>query len=102
MLRSWIAALLVLLTATAVADSPTLERIAESGQFRIGYVPDSPPLSFENSQGQVVGYSIDLCRHIASAIRVKLGLENLDIRYRPLRSMQDRIAAIENGDVDLE
>lgn len=103
MLRPWTAALITLLLATnAVAESPTLARIAETGQFRIGYVPDSPPLSFENSDGQVVGYSIDLCRHIASAIRSKLGLDKLDIRFKPLRSMQDRIAAIENGDVDIE
>ena len=67
------------LSAGALAESPTLERIAESGEIRIGYVPDAPPLSFEDEDGNVVGYSIDLCRHIASAIRFDLGLEKIDI-----------------------
>jgi ABC-type amino acid transport substrate-binding protein len=90
------------LTTTAIAESPTLARIAESGEFRIGYVPDAPPLSFVEEDGTVVGYSIDLCRHIASAIRFDLGLEELDIKFVPLSSIEDRISAIENGDVDIE
>jgi ABC-type amino acid transport substrate-binding protein len=102
MLRSWSAVLLILLTTTAIAESPTLARIAESGEFRIGYVPDAPPLSFVEEDGTVVGYSIDLCRHIASAIRFDLGLEELDIKFVPLSSIEDRISAIENGDVDIE
>jgi ABC-type amino acid transport substrate-binding protein len=85
-----------------MAESPTLARIAESGEFRIGYVPDAPPLSFVEEDGTVVGYSIDLCRHIASAIRFDLGLEKLDIKFVPLVSIEDRINAIENGDVDIE
>ena len=69
MLRFWIV-LLALLAISGVAhgESPTLKRIGETGQIRIGYVPDAPPLSFEDAEGNVAGYSIDLCRHIASAI----------------------------------
>jgi ABC-type amino acid transport substrate-binding protein len=103
MLRLWIASLVLFMVAgPASADSPTLARIAETGEFRIGYVPDAPPLSFTEDGGEVVGYSIDLCRHIASAIRFELGLEKLDIQFVPLVSIEDRISAIENGDVDIE
>jgi len=103
MLRPWIASLaLFMIAGSAVADSPTLARIAETGEFRIGYVPDAPPLSFAEDGGEVVGYSIDLCRHIASAIRFELGLEKLDVTFTPLVSIEDRISAIENGDVDIE
>ena len=103
MLRLWIASLaLFMIAGSASADSPTLARIAETGEFRIGYVPDAPPLSFTEEGGEVVGYSIDLCRHIASAIRFELGLEKLDIQFVPLVSIEDRISAIENGDVDIE
>ena len=90
------------LSAGALAESPTLERIAESGEIRIGYVPDAPPLSFEDEDGNVVGYSIDLCRHIASAIRFDLGLEKIDIEFKPLVTMEDRISAVENHDIDIE
>lgn len=103
MLRSWTAALITLLLAVpAMAESPTLARIAETGEFRIGYVPDAPPLSFADDDGNIVGYSIDLCRHIASAIRFDLGLEKIDVRFTPLVAIEDRIVAIENGDVDIE
>jgi len=94
---------LILLTALpALADSPTLDRIAESGALRIGYVPDAPPLSFTDEAGDVVGYSIDLCREIADDIRIELGLEKLDTVYVPLMSIEDRIAAVEEARVDIE
>jgi len=90
--------------AAANADNHnnTLKRVSETGEFRIGYVPDAPPLSFQDGDGKVVGYSIDLCRHIASAVRDELGLEKIDIVYTPLESMEQRLSAIENGDVDIE
>jgi ABC-type amino acid transport substrate-binding protein len=103
MLRYWIAILAVsVLSGDALAESSTLKRIAETGEIRIGYVPDAPPLSFEDEDGNVIGYSIDLCRQIASAIRFDLGLEKIDIRFKPLVSMEERIGAVENQDVDIE
>jgi ABC-type amino acid transport substrate-binding protein len=103
MLRYWAVILAVsVLSGDALAESSTLKRIAETGEIRIGYVPDAPPLSFEDEDGNVVGYSIDLCRHIASAIRFDLGLEKIDIRFQPLVSMEERIGAVENQDIDIE
>ena len=93
---------LFVFVADALAESPTLKRIADTGQFRIGYVPDAPPRSFVNDEGNVTGYSIDLCRHIASAIRTDLGLDKIDIEFKPLVSIEDRISAIEKGEVDIE
>jgi glutamate/aspartate transport system substrate-binding protein len=90
------------LSGGALAESPTLARIAESGIIRIGYVPDAPPLSFEDEDGNVVGYSIDLCRHIASAIRFDLGIEKIEVQFKPLVSMEDRISAVENNEIDIE
>ncbi len=103
MLRYWAVILAVsVLSGGALAESATLKRIAETGEIRIGYVPDAPPLSFEDGEGKVIGYSIDLCRHIASAISFDLGLEKIDIRFEPLVSMEERIGAVENRDVDIE
>lgn len=103
-MRTLIGCLLVLLTLAANAEnhSDTLKRVAETGEFRIGFVPDAPPLSFRDGNGVAVGYSIDLCRHIASAVRDELGLEKIDIVYAPLVSMEERLSAVENGDVDIE
>lgn len=103
-MRTLIALFLALSFATANADNhvDTLSRVAETGEFRIGFVPDAPPLSFLDSDGNAVGYSIDLCRHIASAIRDELGLEKIDIAYTPLVTMEERLSAVENNDVDIE
>ena len=90
------------LSTAAFAESPTLAHIAETGSIRIGYVPDAPPLSFDDEDGNVAGYSIDLCRHIASAIRFDLGLEKIDIEFKPLVSMEQRIDAVASGEVDIE
>lgn len=103
MLRLWIASLaLFTIAGTAFADSPTLDRIAKTGEFRIGYLADAPPLSFEDENGDIMGYSIDLCRHIASTIQFELELEKIDVKFVPLVSMDDRIRAVEEGKVDIE
>ena len=101
-MRVLIVLVITLSIMTSVAHSDTLERVAETGEFRIGYVPDAPPLSFHDNEGKVVGYSIELCRRIASATRDELGLEKIDVTYTPLVTMEDRIRAIENGDIDIE
>lgn len=80
----------------------TLARIAESGVFRIGFVPDAAPMSFSGEDGKVSGYSIDLCRHIASAVKARLDREQLEIEYVPLVAPRERLAAVVNGKVDIE
>ena len=103
-MRALVSFILILSFATANAENHvgTLKRVAETGEFRIGYVPDAPPLSFRDRDNNVVGYSIDLCRRIASAVRDELGLEQVDIDFTPLLNMEDRLAAVENGDIDIE
>ncbi len=99
-MRLLLAVSLTLLLASAQAD--TLKRVAETGEFRIGFVPDAPPLSFVDSDGTAIGYSIDLCNHIASEVQKHLGITKMDIVYTPLVSMPDRLKAVENGLVDIE
>ena len=103
-MRVLIALSLILAAVTAQADNHanTLERIAKTGEFRIGFVPTAPPLSFADRNGNAVGYSIDLCRHIAETIRVELGLESIDIKYTPLTTIEERLSAVENNEVDIE
>ena len=57
-----LAALLPVLASTDAAAEGTLEKIARTGEFVIGYRTDSLPLSFRNGQGRPAGYSVDLCR----------------------------------------
>jgi len=99
-MRVLLAVTLTLLLASAQAD--TLKRVSETGEFRIGFVPDAPPLSFIDSNNAVMGYSIDLCNHIASAVQEHVGLEDMNIVYTPLVTMDQRLNAVENELVDIE
>lgn len=94
----------VLLAGWAHAEEyeSALDRIAATGTFNIGFVPDAPPLSFVNEEGNAAGYSVDLCRQIASRIRDELGLDNIELTYTPLVSMNERLSAIEDRRVDIE
>lgn len=96
-----VAALLLASTKAQAADG-VLDRIAESGEFRIGFATGSPPLSYIDEEGKAVGYSIDLCRHVASRIRDELGLDQLKLSFTPLVTMEDRLSAVEEGRVDIE
>lgn len=92
----------IFLATIVDASAGTLDRVSETGKFRIGYVPDAPPLSFHDADGNAVGYSIDLCRHIAAAVKKRLGLDELELVFTPLGPMQERLSAVVNGRVDIE
>ena len=80
----------------------TLKRIADTGEFRIGYVPDAPPMSYDGDDGQPTGYSIALCRNIARAVKTAVGLDEIKLSYIPLILPEDRINAVVNHTVDIE
>ena len=80
----------------------TLKRIADTGEFRIGYVPDAPPMSYDGDDGQPTGYSIALCRNIARAVKAAVGLDEIKLSYIPLILPEDRINAVVNHTVDIE
>jgi len=97
-----LAILLLGATASAKELTGTLKRVADSGQFNIGYVPDAPPMSFDGEDGQPTGYSIALCRQVAEAVKTATGLEQLKVNYTPLILPEDRLNAVETGRVDIE
>ena len=99
-----LASLVMLAHPVMAADQTddTLQRIAKTGKMTIGYVPDAPPMSLSDEDGNVVGYSIDLCRRIASVVQKELGLAKLDLAYVPLIAPEERIRAVEEGTVDIE
>lgn len=97
--RALFLVLLVVPGASLLAQG-TLERVADRGEFRIGYRTDARPLSFEEN-GEAAGYSVDLCRHIATAVREHLDMADMQVTYVPLTT-ENRIDAVVDGDVDIE
>jgi ABC-type amino acid transport substrate-binding protein len=79
----------------------TLEKIARTGEFLIGYRADSSPLSYENSDGEPSGYSVDLCRRIAAGVKAHLGNKDIETKFVRISS-DERISAVVGGKIDIE
>ncbi|WP_106404934.1 amino acid ABC transporter substrate-binding protein [Agrobacterium bohemicum] len=95
-------ALLALALDSAAADftKPTLERIKETGKIRIGYGVTAP-FSFTTTDGQVVGYSIDLCRRVTEKLKTRLKMDDIQIEFVP-RTPSNRVQLLNDGSIDIE
>jgi len=99
--------LVMLLAALALAGQAfsqeldgTLKKIKESSTLTLGYLTSAPPFSFPGPDKRPVGYSIDLCTHVASAIQKQLGI-NLKLNWVPVTT-ENRIDMVASGKVDIE
>lgn len=79
----------------------TLKKIKTSGTLALGYRESSPPFSFVGPDKRPVGYSIDVCLHVAAALQKQLGLTDLKLTWVPV-TPETRIPAVVRGTVDLE
>jgi len=77
----------------------TLQQIQKSGKIKLGYRASVPPLSFLNKDGAPVGYSIDLCEEIATAVKQKIG-SDVSVEYVPVTSA-DRFDALTEKRIDI-
>lgn len=84
----------------AEAPASTLERIAETGKIRIGY-GDSPPFSYTDKDGTIVGYSIDICKRLSEELRERLRLPAIGIEY-VFRTPSNRVQLLNDGAMDIE
>ena len=93
-----------LLSAPVLAEelTGTLKKIKESGSITLGHRDASIPFSyFGNDPSQPIGYSHDLQLKVVEAIKQKLEMPELKVRYNLVTS-QTRIPLVQNGTVDLE
>jgi len=99
--------LLLVLTASclfvgvAAAASPTLDRIKASGTVTFGYRDGAAPFSARQRNGQVRGYSVELCEKVAAAVGKALGISGIRIAWRPVDS-ETRISDVVNRRIDAE
>ncbi|NMP15671.1 cation:dicarboxylase symporter family transporter [Thalassotalea sp. Y01] len=70
-----------------------IEDIKRSGELRVGYNPKQMPFSFYNSQGQLVGFDIEMMEKLASELEVTLVL----IPYNDINA----IRAMNRGQFDI-
>ncbi len=79
----------------------TLRKIKAAGSLTIGYRESSPPFSFLGQDKRPIGYSIDLCLHVAGAVQKQLGLTDLKLSWVAV-TPESRIPAVVQGTVDIE
>jgi Na+/H+-dicarboxylate symporter len=70
-----------------------LESIQARGSMRVGYMENSLPFAFRNSEGAVVGYDMDLMRTLAYDLGVTLEVVRIGWEQAP--------AALESGQIDI-
>jgi ABC-type amino acid transport substrate-binding protein len=71
----------------------TLVKIRERGSIRIGYDPNNLPMSFINSQDDLVGFDVELSEKMAQALNVRA--EFVPIRWKDVPEM------LADGDIDV-
>ena len=97
----FVSALLLTYGSYAAAADGALAKIAKRGELRIGYDKDSEPMSFVDKDGSPAGYSVDLCRRIASAVKTELKRDDLKVTFVAVDFDGD-FKAMVKGDIDLE
>ena len=100
LLLSLLLTLLLVAAAGAQELDGTLKKIKDSSTFTLGYLETAPPFSFPGPDKKPVGYSIDLCTQIASAIQKQLNV-NLKLNWVPVTA-ENRIDMVAGGKVDIE
>jgi glutamate/aspartate transport system substrate-binding protein len=86
--------------AAPTALTGTLAKARETGAITIGYRESSVPFSYLNARKEPIGYSIELCRALVTAIEDAVN-RSLTIKWVPVTS-DSRIDAVASGKVDLE
>lgn len=87
--------------ALAEELSGTLKKIKDSGTISLGHRADALPFSYQDDKGNVHGYSIELCHHVADAVKANLKLPQLKVDLVEVTAA-NRFRLVRNGTVDLE
>jgi polar amino acid transport system substrate-binding protein len=85
-------------TGTALAG-PTADRLRESGQLRLGFLPGAKPFTSTGGTG-AEGYGAALCERVAAGLKSGLGLPQLNVEWKSL-AVDSAFSAVAAGEVDI-
>ena len=77
----------------------TLQQIDQSGIIKVGYRQGLPPMSYLDTNGEPIGYTIELCAQIVEKTGETLG-KKLKAKYVPVTS-DNRFEALRENRIDL-
>ena len=87
---------------TETTTNGTLQKIKDSGTIVVGHRDSSIPFSYiADDPNQPIGYAHDLEMKVVEAVKQKLNMPDLNVRYNLITS-QTRIPLVQNGTVDFE
>lgn len=75
------------------SSQPRIEAILARGTLRVAYLPDSLPFAYRNSEGDVVGYDIDLVQTLAGDLGLSLEIARMN--------WPEIVQSLEKGQIDL-
>lgn len=92
-----------IVAAQAFAESTegTLRTIARTKTIKLGYLKEAVPFSFAETEGQPMGYSIDLCQRVVAGLQQKLDLAQLEVKWVEVNTA-NRFERVADGTIDLE
>lgn len=79
----------------AIGGPRSLTEILDSGVLRVCYLPDSYPLAFFNTEGDLVGFDIEMAHRLARKL-------NLHIEFLPSEGWRGRAARLNEGYCDID
>jgi ABC-type amino acid transport substrate-binding protein len=97
---AWCGLAAIVTHAPAAQAAQVLQRIKESGEFRVGYRADARPHSFVDASGQPAGYVVGLCRAVARALQQTAGYEQVRVEYVQVTAA-NRFDMVHDGKIDL-
>ena len=77
-----------------------LKTIKSTSTLNLGYLESAPPFSFAGPDKKPVGYSVELCTRIASAIQKQLDV-NLKLNWVVV-TPENRMSMVESGKIDID
>ena len=101
MRRMLIALLALVMPALAAAQASAIDKIRSTKTVTMAYRTNALPFSFSDSNGQPAGYTVDLCKRIATSMQSSLNIPDLKIRWVAATS-QNRFELIEKHEADME
>ena len=90
--------------APATAAASTIDQLRSTKTLRIAFDPGAPPYSYfvpgTPTTGAPLGYSVDLCRAVAEALKTQLKIPDLKVTYVPVDTT-NRFDMIADNKADL-
>jgi glutamate/aspartate transport system substrate-binding protein len=85
----------------AQTNEATLLRMAQSGRIVLGVRDTAIPLSYLDASGAHIGYHMDVCLRLVTAIRQRFDLPQLKVVTVPV-TLSTRFALLNNNTIDIE